>query len=282
MSEASDSAADSNPNTNSMLYVVLVYGVVLVAALASAAYYLFVVRRRQPDPSSLKDANDKKRAASADVDETMSTNTVGLQDIAFIASKLRPDSTHLDVLLAVASAPESINFGTKAHLRKEKLMQDRLDEAKKEEEERNKSKSLTSKSAAGGKGNMFDLDDDGWADDDDDEDLDEEAKRKAQLAKETEEQKKKDREQLKQATGKVKVLLEGLDDGVIGQDWVEKTLGKVGAWPPPDLRFVKDMTFEYGGKKVSALEHPGLRRNLCNLQGRINSMALNSHPALSK
>lgn len=271
-----DAGAGSNDTNSSMLYVILVYGIVLVAALAAAAYYLLVVRRQSPSTSG--EAKDKKRAAHADVDDAISTNSVGLPDITYIASMLKPDSSHLDVLLAVASSPESIAFGTRAYLKKEKLKQDRLEEEKKEEE-KNK-KEAKSVSDVGGNSTMFDLDDDGWADDDDDEDLDEDAKRKSKLAKETEEQKKKDREQLKHATGKAKIPLEGVDEGVIGQEWVEKTLAKIGAWPPPDLSFLKDMTFEYEGKQVSALDHPGLRRNLCNIQGRINSMTLNSHPEL--
>ena len=114
----------------------------------------------------------------------------------------------------------------------------------------------------------------------DDDDLDDEAKQKAQLAKKALEEKQKFGEELARATGKVKVPLEGIDEGVIGHEWVEKSLAKVGAWPPEDLRFLKDMTFEYEGKQVSALDHPGLRRNLRFVAGRLNSLALNSHPEL--
>jgi hypothetical protein len=260
-----------------MVYVILAYGAFLLAAFAAAAYYWFVAKRRQR--SSAEDVGDKNLAASADVDEALSTNSIGPQDIKYIASKLNPDSSHMDILLAVASSPESIAFGTRAYLRTQKLRKDRLEEEKREEEEKSRKESR-SKNSAGGNSHMFDLDEDGWADDDDDEDLDEEAKRKAKLAKETEEQKKKDREQLKQATGKAKIPLEGVDEGVIGQVWVEKILSEIGAWPPPELSFLKEMTFEYEGKRVPALDHPGLRRNLCNIQGRINSMALNNHREL--
>jgi hypothetical protein len=155
------------------------------------------------------------------------------------------------------------------------MIEERKEEEKKEEAEKNAS---TKKSSSNN--NMFELDDDGWADEDDD--MDEEAKEKAKIAKEAEEQKKKDREQLKAATGKTKIPLEGIDEGVIGQKWVERTLGKIGSWPPQDLRFLKDMTFEYEGKQVSALDHPGLRRNLCHIAGRIGSITLNSHPELCK
>jgi hypothetical protein len=76
--------------------------------------------------------------------------------------------------------------------------------------------------------------------------------------------------------------LEGIDDGVLGQKWVMKTLESNGSWPPKDLSFLKDMKFDYKGKKVAALDHPGLVRNLCMTAGRINSRMLNTHPELSK
>jgi hypothetical protein len=261
-----ESVIENGDGSSANLYVI----VIIIAALAAAAAYYFLVVQK-------KDSGKKNNVTKdVDVDEAVATNTVGLKDIGYIASKLSPDSTHLDVLFAVASTPESIMWGTKAYLKKEKFKQDRLEEEKKEGEENKKSSSKASSSS----GNMFELDDDGWADEADD--MDEEAKEKAKLAKEAEEQKQKEREQLKQATGKVKILLEDLDEGVIGQKWVESTLEKAGAWPPPDLRFLKDMTFEYDGKQLSALDHPGLRRNLCHIAGRIHSIALNSHPDLSK
>jgi hypothetical protein len=110
--------------------------------------------------------------------------------------------------------------------------------------------------------------------------MDEETKRKAALAKAADEQKKKDQEQLNKATGKIKLLLEGIDEGVIGQKWVENILASKEAWPPKDLCFLKDEMFDYKGKKVSALDHPGLRRNICMIMGRINSLMLNTHPEL--
>ena len=111
---------------------------------------------------------------------------------------------------------------------------------------------------------------------------DEDSKEKAKLAKMADEQKKKEQEQLNKATGTGKILLEGIDDGVIGQKWVENTLAGQGAWPPKDLRFLKDTKFDYNGKMVSAVDHPGLRRNLCMMMGRINSMMLNTHSELCK
>jgi hypothetical protein len=201
-----------------------------------------------------------------------------LEDITYIVSKLSPESTYRDVLLAIASAPESVVFGTKTHLRKLKMISDRKEQDEKEAKELEK-KSSKSENDAG-----FNLDDGGWADDDeeDDDNIDEETKRKLKLAKEAEEEKAKAREELNKTTGKVKVPLEDVDDDVLGMTWVEKTLASKGAWPPKDLLFLSDMKFEYEGKEFSALDHPGLRRNLIHLYGRIHSNVLNGHPELRK
>lgn len=250
--------------------MIYVYGIILMGVLSAIAYVFY---RRFFVPKV-----EKKRGADTDVDETLATNSVGLEDVTYIASKLTPDSDQLDILLAVASTPESIKWSTKALTYRNKTVQTRLDDDKKAADERKK-KSGSKK--GGPESTMFDLDDEGWADEDeDDEDLDDEEKKKAKLAKKTLEEKQKFGEELAKATGKTKIPLEGIDEDVIGQEWVEKALTKVGAWPLDDLRFLKDMKFDYNGKQVSALEHPGLVRNLCFIAGRLNSLALNSHPEL--
>ncbi|CAJ1952332.1 unnamed protein product [Cylindrotheca closterium] len=236
----------------------MAFGILLFVIAAGAYYYYAFVL-------------NKKKKPTVEIDETMATNTVSLKDINYLASRLGPNSTHMDVLLAVASCPDSIKYGTKHHEAKEKARADRI--AQDEEEKVNEKTDI--KSTA--KDNLFDFDDEGWADEDD---MDDESKRKLELEKKAEEQKKKDLEQLNKATGKAKILLEGIDDGVIGQLWVEKTLGSNGAWPPKDLRFLGGEKFDYNGKMVSALEHRGLRRNICMMMGRINSMMLNTHPEL--
>ena len=121
---------------------------------------------------------------------------------------------------------------------------------------------------------------DNWDDDDGDED--EAAKQAALAAKRAEEEQKLQLEQLKKATGQVKDPLEGIDDGVLGQDWVRRTLEEKGHWPPKDLSFLNDEKFDYKGKMVAALDHPGLQRNIQMTMGRINSRMLNTHPELCK
>jgi hypothetical protein len=156
-------------------------------------------------------------------------------------------------------------------LRQERIEQD-LSEVKKSK--------ATPKTA---KGDMFafEEDDEGWADDVDD-DQDEEMKQKVKLAVEAKLQKKRDRAQLEKATGKSKIKLEGIDKGVIGQKWVEATLQSSKVWPPKDLGLLAGTTYECNGKQVSPLEHLGLRRSICMITGRLNSMLLNTHPELCK
>eukprot|EP00980_Cylindrotheca_fusiformis_P000102 scaffold19_cov114-Cylindrotheca_fusiformis.AAC.49 len=245
--------AEEQPEATPILYIVS--AVVVVFAVCG---FLFVRRK-------------KKKKPSVEIDETLATNSVSLKDINYLASKLGPDSTHMDVFLAVASCPDSIKYGLRGYENKERVRKERI---KQDEEEKKSTKSSGDSSK-----NLFDLDDEGWADEDDDGD-DEEAREKAALAKAADEQKKKEQEQLKKATGKMKILLEGIDDGVIGQEWVENTLESKGAWPPKDLSFLKDESFDYNGTEVSALDHPGLRRNICMIMGRINSLMLNTHPEL--
>mmetsp|Transcript_661 Transcript_661/g.1568 ORF Transcript_661/g.1568 Transcript_661/m.1568 type:complete len:532 (-) Transcript_661:48-1643(-) len=255
----SEEGVEIEVDESSKLYVVVGYGLVLVGIIAAAAYYFFFQKK------------EKKRGADVDVDEALATNTVGLADITYIASKLTPESDPLDVLLAVASTPESIAWSTKSLAAREKLIAKRV-EANKEEAAKKKVELKKSNDDK-----MFEFDDDGWADD---EEEDEETKKKEQLSNKIMEEKQKLGKEVAKASGKVKIPIEGMDDGVIGQEWVEKTLGRTGAWPPKDLRFLKDMTFDYKGKKVAAIDHPGLRRNLCFVAGRLNSLALNAHPEL--
>mmetsp|Transcript_35468 Transcript_35468/g.85825 ORF Transcript_35468/g.85825 Transcript_35468/m.85825 type:complete len:535 (-) Transcript_35468:115-1719(-) len=257
-----------------MSYLLIVAACVLVAA---AAYYYFSVVR----PQQIADKKKSDRGKNVDVDETLSTNSVGLEDITYVVSKLSPNCTYLDVLLAIASSPESVVFGTKTHLRKLKMVSDRKEQDEKEEKELRK-KGSGSGNDNGADDTGFNLDDDGWADDDeeDDENIDEETKTKLKLAKQAEEEKAKAREELNKTTGKVKVPLEDVDDDVLGMVWVEKTLKAKGVWPPKDMKFLKDMKFDYEGTDHTALDHPGLHRNMLHLYGRIYSNVLNGHPEL--
>lgn len=190
-------------------------------------------------------------------------NTVAQHDTMYLAANLSPTTSHLDLLYMIATTPENISISAKALEQIQELKQERL----KDESSKQKKKPA------------FDLDMDagGWADDEDDE-----SKEASQKAKELEEEQKKERQQLQKAQGTETVLLEGIDDGVIGQAWVERTLTKEGKWPPADLGFLEGKTFEYKGKQVTAMEHPAVRRNLIMTHGRLNSIILNGHSELCK
>lgn len=223
----------------------------------SLIFYLVIQALRKKEKSQAK--------------ATIDSNTVSLEDLGYLAHVLSASSTHYELLLAIASTPENIAWAQESLDRTEEIRKQALEEKKKEKNESKKA-SLA----------FDDLDDQGWDEDDDDEDEDENAKQAKLQAKKAEEEKKRQMEQLKKATGQVRDPLEGIDDGVLGQEWVMKTLAANGKWPPKDLSFLEDMKFDYKGKKVFALDHPGLKRNLCMTVGRINSTLLNTHPELCK
>ena len=192
-------------------------------------------------------------------------NSVAQHDIAYLAAHLSPTTSHLDVLYAIATTPENIAISQQSLNKIQALKRERLRESSKQKNREP----------------VFDLDGTGgWADDDDEDD--EAAKEAALKAKELEEQQKKERQQLAAAQGTETVLLEGIDDGVIGQEWVERTLAKEGKWPPESLGFLEGQTFDCNGKKVTAMEHDAIRRNLCMTMGRLNSIILNGHSELCK
>jgi hypothetical protein len=240
-----------------VVYLIVGYGLVIVAVVGTIVRCLF------------KDKLFPKKKEAPKVDDIMTSNTVGLGDVAYLAKVLNPDSSHYDVLMAVASTPENIAYGLRNFRNVEKMRMERIKEDLEEAKAAKPKKAITSDS-------MFNLDDEGWADDDDDGD------EKAKAAAKAEEEKRKAREDLKKAVGKEKVKMEGIDDGVIGQKWVEKVLGTKGTWPPKDLGILNGEKFDYEGKMVSALEHPGLQRNLCMITGRLHSMVLNGHVDLCK
>ncbi|KAL7528388.1 hypothetical protein ACHAXR_002419, partial [Thalassiosira sp. AJA248-18] len=187
-------------------------------------------------------------------------------DAAYLVNCLRPDSTPLEILYAIATTPDTVAVTSK-HLA---LAADLRE--KKEAHLKEKDKEASHKS-------MEDLfDDDGWAEEDEDDPA-------AAAAKKAKEEKEKEAKRLAKATGKdvtdfTKVKLEGVDDGVLGQQWVMKNLTKMGVWPPPDLDSVKNKKFSVDGKIVGPTEHPAVQRNLIMTMGRLNAKQLNTHPEL--
>ncbi|KAL7472003.1 hypothetical protein ACHAXS_012321 [Conticribra weissflogii] len=188
-------------------------------------------------------------------------------DAAYLANCLRPGSSPLDVLYAIASTPDNLtmtqrSLSAAADLRAKKL-------AHLEKEKRQQS-------SAAAHANMEDLlaADDGWADDDDDA--------AALAAKKAREEKQKQAEQLAKATGKAqtdvaKVKLEGVDDGVLGEQWVASRLTDMAAWPPPSL---DSPASPLARLPSDPLSQPALRRNLLMTMGRLHARKLNTHPDL--
>lgn len=243
------------------LSIMLLIAAALVTLAAVGAVIFFVLRRR----AAAQEKKHAKTGAGALLDKT---NSVGVQDLAYLVKSLSPDSTHMDLLLTVCSTPENIEWSMQALAKAEEIRQERIEKKKLEKPKKEEAFDF---------GSM--MDEGGW-DEGEDEDEDEVAKAARLKAKQADLEKQAEMERLKQATGKAVVLLEGVDEGVLGQLWVEKTLQKAGAWPPKNMGMLKTAKFEYKGKMVSALDHPALRRNLCMTMGRINSQMLNTHSEL--
>ncbi len=191
-------------------------------------------------------------------------------DAAYLVNCLRPNSTPLEILYAIATTPDTVAITSKQvamadDLRKKKLAH--LAEKEKEESHKSMDDLLVS---------------DGWAEEDDDDPA-------AAAAKKAKEEKEKESLRLAKATGKdttdfLKMKLEGVDEAVLGQEWVFQNLTKIGAWPPPsfqDTLVLKHTKFSVdGGKAMSPLEHPGVKRALIMTMGRLHAKELNTHPEL--
>ena len=189
--------------------------------------------------------------------KTMQDNSVAGADMAYLSSRLRPDSTHLQILFYVATCPEMVELSRKGVEKAQEMREERLKKLKEIEKREGK---------LHGSAGAFDLDDGGaWADDDDDnaqddsnDDDDEtandneksEKELALQKAKAAEKEKERLAKQLAEATGKAdqaeNVKMEGIDDGVLGQKWVETRLQEKGQWPPKLLEEddeIRNMTF---------------------------------------
>lgn len=209
-----------------------------------------------------------------DITRAQLDNSVAQSDMAYLATHLRPDSTHIDVLYYIATAPESIQI-TEANMAKaEEIKEARLKFLNPKKKEMKKQQ----------EDNNFEMDDvGGWAEDEDEDEA-------SKAARAKQEEKEKLAKQVAAASGKdqvaEKIKMEGVDEGVLGQAWVERTLEKLGQWPPKfeegSAAGLNSMTFAEKGSKsaVAAIEHKAIRRNLCMTLGRLNARVLNSHEEL--
>jgi len=232
------------------LYLIVAVAILLIAVIG---YIGFVMMKGKAEKEQ-KQSNDSTSLSTPTQQTGSGDNT------KYIVSKLRPDSTHMDVLLCVATVPENIQLSQQVVDKVEKLREEKLS--------KEKQKTQSSK-----KTDVFDIDDGGWAED---EEEDEAVKK----AKQEEAERQKAKEELKQATGTGVTPMEGIDEGVLGQHWVETTLSAKKHWPPKDLSFIQDQVYPYKGKNVKPMDHPAVRRNLCMTMGRLHSVILNTHSDL--
>lgn len=218
--------------------------------------------------SETKSGGSKAGAKNKKIDPKVTLNPQA--DATYLVNCLRPDSTPLEILYAIASSPDTVAVTCKQIAIATDLCE------KKKAHLKEKKTIATHKSME----DLFDDDDEGWAEDDENDPA-------AKAAQKAKEEKEKEARRLAKATGKdvtdfTKVKLEGIDEGVIGQQWVKSNLTKMGVWPPPSLdkSIIKSKTFDLDGKKVGPMEHPGVQRNLMMTMGRLNAKQLNTHPEL--
>lgn len=192
-------------------------------------------------------------------------------DAKYILNHLHPNSTPLDILYTIATSPDNITVATKSLELRADVVQRKLDHLK---EEKRKADADVASGHSNVNATLDELlnDDDAWADDDD-EDSD-----AVKAARAAEELKKRQEAELKKATGKTqddvtKVMLEGVDDNVLGMDWVKENLTELGVWPPPGYN---------NNSQHPTSNNPAVQRNLIMTMGRLNARQLNTHPDLLK
>ena len=251
-----------------IMSTLLIVGVLVLLA-AGAAFVFF------SSSSSSKDSKTKSSSSADDKSKAKKPSDgiigpVPVEDFVNVFNRVTPESTHLEILLAVLTMDDILDRATGEvdkinELRAKKEAQIQQAEAKKKD--------------SGGVDFDDLVNDDGWGDDEEeDETADTDAVAKA---KAVEKQKEEERARLRKAQGIDLPKMEGIDEGVLGQKWVEQTLTKAKAWPPK-LGAMEKETFEYKGKQMTPLEHPAMRRCLCMTMGRLHSNLLNSHPELVK
>lgn len=263
-----------------MSQLFLIGGGLLILLIAGFAYVSL-----KSSKSSKKTSTGDKEAALVDPMMLMMENNGKAKDQsqsieAHLARTLRPDSDHWDILVAILSSPVMIQWSIYDQKRVKMALEKRQQELV--EEEKTKSASVAN--------DMEDLVNlGGWDDEEDanneDDYVDEqtrEQEKRALAAKKAEDDRKVLMENLKIASGKATVRMEGIDDGVIGQKWVESKLQDVNVWPPRSLSYFESNTYDYPLRNgaLPPLLHPGIRRLLCITLGRLYSSVLNGHPEL--
>jgi hypothetical protein len=284
--------------TNVVPLLLLLYGIILVGGFYLVVSFVQKYRlwpfytRAKASAEKVRDTVHNKNFLSSSSNEALlasldkkmmelNNNSLSNDDISFLATSLKPDSTSWDIITACLATPSTVLWSCIDYDRVALTRAIRMERDQKLKSGNQNSKEVDVLEA------LFN-DDSGWdnAEDDDLTDADENAKKRAAAAQ-AEAKRQKDLEQLKKASGHGTELLEGIDPDVLGQLWVEKALSKAGVWPPKDFGTLAKRVFEYAdllnGKKkesLDALNHPGLRRVLCMAVARFHSMMLNGDSQL--
>ena len=236
----------------------------LVIGLSLLLFRLFATQS-----SSETNKSTAKTSTSSSTSKPIS-NQVTLNpenEARHLVNCLRPNSTPLQILYAAATTPDMLAI-TQKHLDL------REDVVRKKVEALNKKNQTQTNSAA----SMEDLlaDEDGWAEEEDDP--------ATLAAKKAAEVKAKESQQLAQATGKedvTKLKLEGVDEGVLGANWVKDRLERdLNCWPPP--KYDEDNNNHNNNRHIAMEDNPAVERNLLMMMGRLHARALNTHPELLK
>ena len=331
--------------TDVLPLLILIYGILAVAILYGIV--VFVQQRRQKLSSSIasegkvRDTVNNKEIKTAhdnlisiyekkmlELNAQMSTGAVlNKEDIVYLLSQLRPNSTVWDVLCICLTTPSTMEWATTDYNRVHVLRHQRAEQDKQEKEEeankRNQQADATANSDGKNNVDVFDdlfNNDAGWDNEDDDDEN--HTKRQSAPSNSPGLVKTTTTNASTAATNK-KVLLEGFDPHVLGQQWVERALQSIQVWPPKDFGVLQNRTFAYfdplthlslnestssssssngsstGIKKSSTdhqdaittitsipnsqfqiMEHPPLRRTMCMIMARFNSVVLNNHAEL--
>jgi hypothetical protein len=250
---------------------ILLGGIGLLIGLISILLALKFAQKSSTSGSSNGGTKDDKKKKGNNDGPSKKVTLDPEADAKYILNHLRPNSTPLDILYTIATSPDNITVSTKSLELRADTVQRKLDHIK---EEKRKADADAASGHSNVNATLDELlnDDDAWADDDD-EDSD-----AVKAAKAAAELKKKQEAELNKATGKTqddvtKVMLEGVDDNVLGMEWVKENLTEMGVWPPPGYN---------NNNSASQLTDPAVQRNLIMTMGRLNARQLNNHPDLLK
>ena len=244
---------NNNHHTTTSTPLYIVYGTATLAALG-LLYSLW----HSTSNNNNKNNNKNSLHNPLRISEMNATSTVSLEDLLYLSQQLSPQSNHYQVLATVLSTPEMIQQSLQQYQHVQYLRQQRIEQQQQELSKKKNNDDDYSFEELMNQG--------GWADDDEDND------------NQQQNDKEQDKERIDKATGKITEKMEGIDPGVLGQEWVEQTLAQKQLWPPTPL--TQFLTTQKDTSPLSPLDHPGLRRNLCMTMARLHSHYLNTNPEL--